>query len=79
MLFSAIYNYTLSLMASPYIVGDLGGSNAIASYSVSLFAVGNALSVPLGKPLIARLGSVRMVTLLFSNPKKKKGSFLRSP
>jgi hypothetical protein len=37
-LFSVIFNYTLSIMASPYIVADLGGSNSIATYTVSLFA-----------------------------------------
>lgn len=64
MLFSVIFNYTLSIMASPYIVGDLGGSTEIASYSVSLYAIGNALSIPLGKPLIARMGAARIVTVV---------------
>lgn len=63
-LFSVIFNYTLSIMASPYIVGNLGGSNDIATYTVSFFALGNALSIPLGKPLIPRIGTVRLLTIL---------------
>lgn len=66
MLFMVIFNYTLSIMASPYIVGELGGSNDIATYSVSLYAIGNALSIPLGKPLIARIGAMRSVFLLLT-------------
>lgn len=63
-LFSVIFNYTLSIMASPYIVGDLGGSNDIATYTVSFFALGNALSIPLGKPLIPRIGTILLLTIL---------------
>lgn len=61
MLFSVIFNYTLSIMAGPYIVGDLGGSNEIATYTVSFYAIGNALGVPLGRQLIARIGSARLI------------------
>ncbi len=63
-LFSAIFNYTLSIMAGPYIVGDLGGSNDIATYTVSFFALGNALGIPLGRPLILRIGAVRLLTIV---------------
>lgn len=62
-LFSVIFNFTLSMMASPYITGDLGGSNDIATYTVSFFALGNALSIPLGKYFIARIGARRLLTI----------------
>ncbi len=52
------------MMASPYIVGDLGGSNDISTYSVSFYAVGNALSIPLGKALIPRMRSARLMPLI---------------
>ena len=48
-------------MASPYIVGDLGGSPSIATYCASLFALGNAIGIPLGKPLARRFGTVRLL------------------
>jgi DHA2 family multidrug resistance protein len=44
-------NQMFTLMSSPYIVGDLGGSNDTASYSVSFFSLGNALGIPLGRIL----------------------------
>lgn len=60
-LFSVIFNYTVSIMASPYIVSDLGGSNDIATYTVSFFALGNAIGIPLGRGLIARIGPARFL------------------
>lgn len=60
-IFSVIFNFTLSIMASPYIVGDLGGSNDIAIYSVSFFSLGNALGMPLGSSLYCRIGTARML------------------
>ena len=68
-LFCVIFNYTLSLMAAPYIVADLGGSNDINTYSVSFFALGNALGVPLGRGLLAQIRPARfliIVLLLFT-------------
>lgn len=50
-------------MASPYIVGDLGGSNSISIYAVAFFGIGSALSIPLGKPMLAH-GHVRQ-TLIY--------------
>ena len=60
-LFTAIFNYTICLMASPYIVSDLGGSYEITTYCVSFFAVGNALGVPLGRTLLPRIGAARLL------------------
>lgn len=68
-LFAVIFNYTLSIMASPYIVADLGGSNDIATYTVTFFALGNALGVPLGRTLFPKIGTSRflcMAILLFT-------------
>lgn len=68
-LFSVIFNYTLTIMASPYIVGDLGGSNDTATYTVSFFALGNALGLPLGRNLLSRIGTARFLVtamLLFA-------------
>src|SRR5690349_10301262 len=66
-LFLAIFNYTLSIMASLYIVGDLGGSNDIATYSVTFFGLGNALGIPLGGAFLKRIGPVKLLVccLLF--------------
>lgn len=64
----AIFNYTLSIMASIYIVSDLGGSTTTTTYSISFFALGNALGIPLGAYLLGTWG-IRMplvvCTLLF--------------
>lgn len=66
-LFSTIFNYTVSLMASPYIVSDLGGSYDIGTYSVSFYALGNAIGIPLGRAFLFRIGASRFlfITLLF--------------
>ncbi len=47
-------------MAGIYIVSDLGGSTFLASYGVSFFCLGNALSTPFGKPFIIRLSPVKL-------------------
>ena len=60
-LMTVIFNYTLGMMASPYILLDLGGSTDIASYPVTFFALGNALGVPLGRNLMFRIGPARML------------------
>ena len=62
-LFSVIFNYTLSIMASPYIVADLGGSRDTASYTVSFFAIGNALGVPLGRGFMKQIGPARFLVI----------------
>ncbi|MES2121833.1 MAG: DHA2 family efflux MFS transporter permease subunit [Chlamydiota bacterium] len=48
-------NNTLPIIASPYIVGDLGGSNDIAFYAITFYNIGNALGVPIGKACIGRV------------------------
>lgn len=65
-LFLVIFNYTLTLMGSIYIVGELGASNYMTIYTVVFFGIGNALGVPLGKPLSDRHGIVSLLgTSLF--------------
>jgi DHA2 family multidrug resistance protein len=64
----AIFNYTLSIMASIYIVSDLGGSTTTTTYSITFFALGNAIGIPLGPWLIGNWGIRRPLvacTLLF--------------
>ncbi len=55
-IFTILFSFTLSNMMGPYIVGDLGGSNDIATYTLSFFGVGNAIGVPLGGVLPGRIG-----------------------
>lgn len=62
-LFTVVFNFTLTLMASPYIVGDLGGSNEIASYGTTFYVLGNALGIPLGKALLDKIGAVRFLII----------------
>lgn len=59
-LFIAIFSFTITNMMATYIVGDLGGSNDIATYTISFYGLGNALGVPLGRPLAERLGIARV-------------------
>ncbi len=60
-LFFAIGYFTFTLMASPYIVSELGGSNDIATYTVTFYCMGNTWGIPLGHHLCARLGTVRVL------------------
>ncbi len=55
-LFFVIFNYTLTIIASLYIVGDLGGSNYTTTYTIVFYILGNALGIPLGKPLAECFG-----------------------
>lgn len=57
-LFFSVFSLTLTIMASVYIAGDLGGSNDIAIYTVCFYGLGNVLGIPLGYPLSYRYGTV---------------------
>ncbi len=48
-------------MGGIYIVGDLGGSNDIVTYTITFYSLGNGIGVPLGKPLGERVGVVRLL------------------
>lgn len=54
-LFFVTFKYTIIQMAAPYIVSSLGGSNTTAIYAVAFFGLGNALTIPLGKPFMERI------------------------
>src|SRR3990167_9093195 len=58
-IFLAIFNFTSAIMGGVYIAGELGGSPEIASYNVTLFGLGNALSFPLAPYLGKRFGKLR--------------------
>ena len=62
-IFLAVFYYTATNMAGVYIVSDLGGGNHISIYTMIFYGLGNALGVPLAKPLSARFGPAR--TLVF--------------
>lgn len=67
-LFLAIFNYTLSIIAAIYIESDLGGGSARVTYSISYFALGNAIGIPLGGYFLAKWGIRRPMlfcTILF--------------
>ncbi len=59
-LFLVVYNFAVTNMAAIYIVGDLGGSNDTGSYTISIYALGNALGVPFGRALYERVGTLRL-------------------
>jgi MFS transporter, DHA2 family, multidrug resistance protein len=67
-LFLAIFNYTLSIIAAIYISSDLGGGSSTITYSISFFALGNALGIPLGCFFLSKWGIRRPLlacTILF--------------
>ena len=53
-MFSIMFSATLTMVGGLNIVSELGGSLDIAVYSVSFYFIGNALTIPLGKPGIVR-------------------------
>lgn len=64
-----VSGFTLSIMSGLYTVWELGGTHYISTYTVSFYALGNALGIPLGKPFADRFGysKVLIITLcLFS-------------
>jgi MFS transporter, DHA2 family, multidrug resistance protein len=58
--FLAIFNFSITLMASSYIESDLGGGRDISTYSTTFYGIGNAISIPLGKQLAKRFGTVKI-------------------
>jgi len=55
-LFLIASSFSLTIMASPYIVSDLGGDQTIAIYSLAFFGFGTALTIPFARPLAAKIG-----------------------
>lgn len=62
-LFMVIYSFTVTLMASVYIVSDLGGSTDIAIYTISFFGLGNVLGIPLARSLSYKYGTVKFLCI----------------
>ncbi|KTD17474.1 MFS transporter [Legionella jordanis] len=58
---AVIFNLTLPIMAGVYIVSDLGGSSFLSAYGVCFFCLGNAITVPLGKPTMMPLKPIQML------------------
>ncbi len=77
MLFFIVSSFTISAIASPYIVGDLGGDRSITFYSLSFFGFGAAISIPLAKPLAAQFGPKQDFRLLH-RPFFVRQSFMRN-
>mgnify|MGYP001250438315 CR=1 FL=1 len=48
-LFIVVFNLTLPLMAGIYIASELGGNGTVVIYAVSLYCIGNVITLPLGK------------------------------
>lgn len=62
-IFLVIFNFTITNIAAPYIAGSLGASNDIATYTITFFALGNAIGMPLSRLLSCRLGSLHLLCL----------------
>ncbi len=52
---------SLTLMAGPYIVSELGGSMQIAIYAFAAFGVGNGIGIPLGRILIGKIHGWKLI------------------
>ena len=56
---SVTFSYTSTNLAALYILGELGGDPSTGFYTVSLFGIGNCLSVPLGLAINSRARKAR--------------------
>jgi len=61
--FLVVFNFSLTLMASPYIVSELGASKYMTVYTISFYSVGNALGVPIGRSFIHSIKSVHLLVV----------------
>ncbi len=59
-LFLIVLSFTVTSLASPYIVSDLGGDRSITFYALSFFGFGNVVTIPLAKPLGAKFGEEKI-------------------
>ncbi len=67
--FMQVLDYSIANVAIPYIAGDLGVSNNDGTWVITLFAVGNAIALPLTGFLTKRFGPIRVMvtsTILFT-------------
>lgn len=56
LIFLVLFNFSMTNMAARYILGDLGGSNDTAAYGISIFGIGNVLTIPLALTMKNRWG-----------------------
>lgn len=61
--FIAVLNMTIANVAVPNIAGSLGAATSQATWVITSYAVGEAITVPLTGWLAARFGSVRVFTM----------------
>ena len=61
--FMQVLDYSIANVSIPYISGDLGTSVNDGTWVITMFAVGNAIALPLTGLLSRRLGSIRLMVL----------------
>ena len=67
--FMQVLDYSIANVSIPYISGDLGTSVNNGTWVITMFAVGNAIALPLTGFLCRRFGSIRIMvssTALFT-------------
>lgn len=58
-----IFSFSVTNMASIYIVSALGGDQWLSHYAISFFGLANCLAMPLALPLSARFGKARILKI----------------
>lgn len=61
--FMQVLDYSIANVSIPYIAGDLAVSNEDGTWVITMFAVGNAISLPLTGWFTKRYGSTRIMVL----------------
>lgn len=61
--FMQVLDFSIANVSIPYIAGDLGVSNENGTWVITMFAVGNAIALPLTGWVTSRFGSTRMMLL----------------
>jgi len=59
--FMQVLDLSIANVSIPYIAGDLAVSNSQGTWVITMFAVGNAISLPLTGWLATRFGSIRVM------------------
>ena len=61
--FMQVLDYSIANVSIPYIAGDLAVSNDDGTWVITMFAVGNAIALPLTGWITTRFGSIRVMVL----------------
>lgn len=61
--FMQVLDYSIANVSIPYIAGDLAVSNEDGTWVITMFAVGNAIALPLTGWFTTRFGSTRIMVL----------------